>query len=168
MWPGPTDTRFGLPRTRPVRFEDVPEVLRLIRRAVDHGCRGYYDAPQRGAVYAGYATTLFVESLGPFETVVAEELGRVAAVAQLDPADGRLRALFVDGDLQQRGLGRALLAHVEARARARGCVRLHGAMSLNAVPFYRQAGFRACAGPERLTTAGVWVPIVRMEKDLRR
>jgi hypothetical protein len=40
-------------------------------------------------------------------------------------------------------------------------------MSLNAVPFYQRAGFRPCAGPERLTTAGVHVPIVRMKKDLR-
>ena len=78
--------------------------------------------------------------------------------------EGRLRALFVDGDWQGRGLGRALMAEIEARAVRHGCVRLHGAMSLNAVPFYAAAGFRACHGPQRLITAHTLVPIVRMEK----
>ena len=40
--------------------------------------------------------------------------------------------------------------------------------SLNAVPFYARNGFRPCAGPERLMTSGVAVPIVRMEKKLSR
>ena len=39
-------------------------------------------------------------------------------------------------------------------------------MALNAVPFYARAGFRACGGPERLSSTGVLVPIVRMEKLL--
>jgi GNAT superfamily N-acetyltransferase len=154
-------------RIRAIRFEDVSEVLRLVRRAVDHGCRDHYDAIQRDAVYASYARNLFVEALGSFETVAFEQQGRLIAVAQLDHADCRLRALFVDAEYQQRGLGRALLADTEARARNRGGVRLHGAMSLNAVSFYLQAGFRPCAGPERLVSASISIPVQRMEKDLR-
>lgn len=153
--------------TRAVRFDELPEVLRLIRRAIERGCRERYDADQREAVYVSYASTLFGDATGPFETIVAEQAGRIVGVAQLDPALARLRALFIDADLQQRGLGRALLADVEARALKHGCASLHGAMSLNAVPFYQQAGFRRCAGPERLMTSGVRVPVVRMEKDLR-
>jgi GNAT superfamily N-acetyltransferase len=154
--------------TRLVRFEDVPEILRLIRRAIEQGCRSHYDRRQREVVYASYAGNLFVEALGPLVTVVADGAGGPIAVAQLDPSAGRLRALFVDAGSQQRGLGRALLADVEARALGRGCRRLHGAMSLNAVRFYRAAGFLPCAGPETLTSAtGVPIPIVRMEKALR-
>ena len=40
------------------------------------------------------------------------------------------------------------------------------AMSLNAVPFYARSGFRALGGEERLSSTGVVVPIVRMEKRL--
>jgi hypothetical protein len=40
-------------------------------------------------------------------------------------------------------------------------------MSLNAIPFYLRAGFRGCDGPERLMSAGISVPVLRMEKDLR-
>jgi putative acetyltransferase len=156
------------PELRTLRFEDVPEILRLVGRAVAFGCGAHYDAAQRAAVHAAYASTLFVEALGSFEGVVAELDGRLAGFAQLDPDGGRLRALFVDAEHQRRGLGRALLAEIESRAARRGCARVHGAMSLNAVPFYGRAGFRVCGGEERLMSTGVVVPIVRMEKRLPR
>jgi GNAT superfamily N-acetyltransferase len=153
-------------KLRPLRFEEIPEVLRLIRRAVEAGCHGAYDAHQRQAVWTGYAQTLFAESVGPFETIVAETRGRIVGVAQWDADDERLRALFVDGKVQRRGVGCALLAEVERSARRRRCLRLRGAMSLNAVAFYEHEGYRAYAGPEPLRTAGMAVPIVRMEKRL--
>ena len=159
----------GAPRSvvlRALRFQEIPVVLRLIRRAIEVGCRGTYDAHQRNAVWNGYAQTLFAESVGPFETIVAEAGGGLVGVAQWDAADERLRALFVDGDRQRSGVGRTLLSEVEARARGHGCARLRGAMSLNAVPFYESEGFRATAGPEQLRTVGILVPIVRMEKAL--
>jgi GNAT superfamily N-acetyltransferase len=152
---------------RRARFEEVPEILRLIRRAVEHGCRQHYRPNQRREVLWSYVRSLFVDVLGPCETVVAELDARLVGVAQLDVAGGRLRALFVDAPLQMQGVGRALLADIEQRAAARGNTRVHGAMSLNAVPFYTRAGFRPCAGPDRLAAADVAVPIVRMEKWLR-
>ena len=152
---------------RPVRFEEVSELLRLIRRAIERGCRDDYDPAQRESIFAGYARSLFLEALGPFDTLAAEQRGRLVGFAQLDSTSDRLRALFIDGELQGRGLGRALLAAVERQARRRGCARLHGAMALNAVSFYTRAGFRPVAGPENLGSAGIPVPVVRMVKDLR-
>jgi putative acetyltransferase len=151
---------------RAVSFEDVPEALRVIARAIAAGCAEVYDPVQRAAVYAGYASTLFVEALGPYETIAAKLGGVLVGYAQLDPAGGRLRALFVDGDLQGHGIGAALLREVEARARRRGCARVHGAMSLNAVDFYARAGYERLGGAERLSSSGVPVPIVRMQKRL--
>jgi N-acetylglutamate synthase-like GNAT family acetyltransferase len=153
--------------TRRARFEDVPEILRVISRAVERGCREHYDADQRRAVYLTYGTHLFVEALEPYDLLVAELDGRLVGAAQLDPAAGRLRALFVDGPWQGGGLGAALLADVETRALGHGLHRIHGAMSLNAVPFYAKAGFHPTAGPRRLSSV-VLVPVVPMEKRLGR
>jgi GNAT superfamily N-acetyltransferase len=118
-------------------------------------------------VFLTYARGLFAEALGPFESVVAVQEEAPVGFAQFDPATSRLRALFVEGDVQHRGVGSLLLGEIERRVRGRGGKRLHGAMSLNAVPFYARAGFRALRGPERLASAGISVPVVRMEKVFR-
>jgi len=151
---------------RLARFEDVSGMLRLIERSLEHGCRNDYDERQRRSIYLGYASSLFIEALGPFETLVAEIGGRLVGVTQIDPRTGLLRALFVDAGFQGQGVGKALLAAIESRARAAHCERLCGAMSLNAVEFYRRAGFRARGGPERLRGTATWVPVLWMDKLL--
>jgi putative acetyltransferase len=152
---------------RALRFEDVAESLRVIARAVEAGCRDHYGPAQRAAVHAAYASAMFVDAVGPYDTMAATLGERLVGVAQLDGSNGRLRALFVDAGVQGHGVGHALLDAVEARALRRGCARVHGAMSLNAVAFYERAGFRRCGDQERLSSAGIPVPIVRMEKRLR-
>jgi putative acetyltransferase len=151
-------------RVRRARFEDVPAVLRLIERAIERGCAGHYGPPQRRAVYLGYAQSLFLEVMLPYDTVVAEVAGQMVGAAQLDLGEGRLRALFVDDGHQGRGYGRQLLGWAEGRARERRLGRLHGAMSLNAVPFYARAGYQPCGGNRLITHGRETVPVVPMEK----
>jgi GNAT superfamily N-acetyltransferase len=152
---------------RPIRFEEVAAILDMIQRAIERGCREHYNPAQRNAVFLTYARGLFAEALGPFESIVAVLEDGPVGFAQFDPATDRLRAIFVDGDVQHLGIGRLVLAEIERCARRRGGNRLYGAMSLNAVSFYARAGFRPCRGPEWLTCAGLSVPVVRMEKLLR-
>lgn len=151
---------------RKARFEDVPAILRLIERAIERGCRNHYDERQRRSVYLGYASSLFIDALGPFETLVCERDDRLAGAAQIDLRAGVLRALFVDAELQGLGIGRRLLAVVESHARAAGGRQLGGAMSLNAVSFYRHVGFRAEAGPQKIHGAYAPVPVQWMVKTL--
>ena len=152
---------------RPIRFDEVAATLDLIHRAIERGCRGHYDSAQRNAVFLTYARGLFGEALGPFESIVALQEDALVGFAQCDPAADRLRAVFVDGDVQRRGIGKLLLAEIERLLRRSGATRICGAMSLNAVPFYAGAGFRALSGIERLASTGVAVPVVRMEKLFR-
>ena len=155
------------PLVRRASFEDAPALLRLIERALEKGARSHYRADQRRAIYLSYASVIYVDVVGDrYETLLADRQGQLVGMAQLDPSVGRLRALFVDGPLQRQGIGRLLLAEVEARAAKRGCQRLVGAMSRDAVPFYARAGFRPCLGPDRLNHFGVAVPVVTMEKLL--
>ena len=159
--------RTPLLELRPIQFEEVAAILGLIERAIERGCREHYDPAQRRAVFLTYARGLFAEALGPFESLVAVQEDEPVGFAQFDPATDRLRALFVEDEVQHRGVGSLLLEEIERRARRRGSKRLHGAMSLNAVPFYARAGFRALGGAERLASAGISVPVVRMEKVFR-
>jgi putative acetyltransferase len=149
-------------RVRRAVFEDVPDLLRLIERAIERGCAGHYSVAQRRAVFLGYAQSLFLEVMLPFETVVAEKEGLMVGTVQLDLREGRLRALFVDAPDQGRGYGRDLLAWAESRARARRLTQLHGAMSLNAVPFYTRAGFLPCSGNRLITHGRETVPVLPM------
>jgi GNAT superfamily N-acetyltransferase len=151
---------------RRARFEEGAALLRLIEEAVEVGCRGHYSAAQRRAVFLTYAESLFVDLVQPVETLVAHGPTGPLGLAQLDPAIGRLRGLFVAGAAQGLGIGRALLAHVEGIGRLRGLTSIHGAMSLNAAGFYARAGFRPCGGTDHLVRGGVVVPVVPMAKAL--
>jgi putative acetyltransferase len=153
---------------RPIRFEEAASILELIQRAIERGCREHYSPAQRRAVFLTYAQGLFAEVPGPLVSIVAAQRGAPVGFGQLDPSTGRLRALFVEGERQRAGIGSLLLSEIENHVRRSGGRRLIGAMSLNAVSFYARAGFRPCGGPERLTSAGVALPVVRMEKLLRR
>ena len=74
----------------------------------------------------------------------------------------------MDAAIQGQGVGRALLAAAEARARAAGCSSLRGAMSLNAVSLLCARGLPAfAAGRRGLLSAGLRVPVTWMEKALR-
>jgi GNAT superfamily N-acetyltransferase len=158
----PTE-RLGV---RPARFEDGGSLLRLIEESLEAGCGDHYSPAQRRAVFLTYAETLFLDLVSSFDTLVAEGPAGIVGMAQLDPPAARLRALFVAGSTQGRGLGRALLACIERLAQARGLTRLHGAMSLNAVPFYARAGYQTCGGTDRLIRSGVVVPVTPMDKQL--
>jgi GNAT superfamily N-acetyltransferase len=151
---------------RPARFEDGGPLLRLIEGALEAGCQDHYSPAQRRAVFLTYAETLFMDLVQPMDTLVAEGAAGLMGVAQLDPAAARLRALFVSAHAQGRGLGRALLACIERLAASRGLSRVHGAMSMNAVPFYLGAGYRPCDGADRLLRSGVSVPVTPMAKQI--
>jgi GNAT superfamily N-acetyltransferase len=153
-------------RIRRAAFTDAGAALRLIQGAIEHGCREHYDPEQRQAIFLSYAERLFVEMVAPLDTIVAERAGELLGFAQLDPAAGRVRAVFVAAREQGRGVGRALLECLEQLARERRIPVLRGAMSLNAVPFYRAAGFAPARGARRLQLLDVEVPVLPMAKQL--
>jgi GNAT superfamily N-acetyltransferase len=152
---------------RSIRFEEVAAILDLIQRAIEFGCRKHYSPTQQKAVFLSYARGMFAEVPGPFESIVVARDDTLVGFGQFDPRGDRLRALFVDGEVQHRGIGSLLLAEIERRACRRGSKRLFGAMSVNAVPFYTLAGFRILSNPKLLSSVGISVQVVPMQKLLR-
>lgn len=107
--------------------------------------------------------------------VVAEEAGRVVGWACLSPWDERLGyrttaefTFYVDAAARGRGLGRELLAHLDARAAGLGlrCVvsRIVGDNAAS-IRLHEQAGF-ACAGTLRQVGRKFdrWLDVVLLQK----
>jgi len=84
----------------------------------------------------------------------------------LDPASepARIRAMYTSPDFARRGVGRALLAHCEAAARAEGfqACELMGTMA--GIPLYLSAGYRVVEEIED-DRGGAPVPLKRMRKE---
>jgi GNAT superfamily N-acetyltransferase len=85
---------------------------------------------------------------------VAQEAGRPVGFAELE-SDGHIDRVYVSADYQRRGIGRLVLAAVEAEARRIGLAR----------PFFEAQGFTVLA-PQVVTCRGVEFINYRMERVL--
>ena len=86
----------------------------------------------------------------------------------LDPVTeaARIRAFFVHPGAARQGLGRRLLAHCEAAARAAGFRRLELMATLPGEPLYRAAGYQALEPVAYPLPDGRTVRFVRMGRSL--
>jgi GNAT superfamily N-acetyltransferase len=107
---------------------------------------------------------------------VADEDGRIfgaGGYSRAAPGTGQSRAglahvrhVVTDDRAVRRGVGRALLTHVMAQARADGATRMHCISTRTAVPFYQAMGFQV-VGPVTVPLApGIDFPAVEMTRGL--
>lgn len=122
--------------------------------------------------------TVFVEEQGvrPSDELDAHDHGdAVHALAVLDgvpcgagrllftaPGVAKIQRMAVIDDVRGKGVGRALLAFLEAEARRRGATTLTLWAQVRARPFYEKAGY-AASGPE--FDDGTGIPHVAMRKS---
>ena len=94
--------------------------------------------------------------------------GRSASL--LDPATdaARVRAMYTDPAHARRGVGRAVLDACEAAAAQEGFACAQLAATLSGEPLYRACGYELVERFTSPTRAGVDIPLLRMEKWLRR
>ncbi|ESP87834.1 GNAT family N-acetyltransferase [Candidatus Halobonum tyrrellensis] len=165
----------------PADAEAVREVHAASIRGL--GSAGY-DAEQVTA-WAGDPTAADYETTPDgAEFVVAEDAadGRVVGFGELRPHGGdyfqrvragpwtgEVRAVYVRPDAAREGVGSALLAELERRARERGLTALGLHAALNAVPFYEARGYeRVVELPHEFggDADGVTGSVVEMRKRL--
>lgn len=97
--------------------------------------------------------------------VVAEdEAGALLGYADLQ-SDGHIDQFFVASHAARRGVGRAMLAYLERRARRLGIARLSADISLCAETFFLHHGFRVTQRQLPIVR-GVALANARMVKDL--
>ena len=137
-------------------------------RAILGGCRGHYaedvlDEWVHRPMPAGFSARI-----ARHYYLIAEAGGRAVGFAALKRIAHEVDAVFVVPQVFGTGLGAKLLGRIEARARATGLRLLTLNASLNAVPFYRRAGYRALRPAVHVSATGLRIPCVRMRKALRR
>jgi len=138
----------------PAEPADLPELLEMQARSMRLLGRDHYAE----AVIEG-----FIAEVGTMDAVLLEDgtyyvarvQGHIAASGgwslrppgyAREPAAGaavpRVRSIFVDPVHARRGLGRRIMAHVEAAAAAAGHGRAELAATLMGIPFYAALGYR--------------------------
>lgn len=129
-------------RIRKAEGHESEALWALRAAAIRRHCSPVYDA----AVIRRWLATPMPDDWGRIllekEALVAEVDGLLAGFGQVDLATRTLEALFVAPAYAGRGVGGRLLRALESFAVARGVPMLRLSSSLNAVDFYRQAGYR--------------------------
>lgn len=153
-------------RIRPYDPADGPTLTTLFRDTVRRVDSRDYSPEQIRAWAPDEFPPEWARKFAERFTLVAEADGQVVGFGELDP-DGHINRFYVHADCQGRGVGRALLAALEAEAARRGLHRLYTEASITARPFFERLGFATLAAQE-VECRGEQFVNFRMEKGLAR
>jgi len=127
-------------RIRPFRPSDLKAVLALIRRTIAISYADCYPASARRFFRKWHPPRSILKDAAAGTVVVLEHNGRIVATGTL--VGDEVGRVFVEPDLQHRGLGRRIMARLEQRAIQLGLKRLELHASLPARAFYDSLGYR--------------------------
>lgn len=167
--------------------DDIPQLNVLIRESARDLSAGFYTSEETDAAirYVFGVDTMLVDD----GTYFAGEIGgtlvscggwsrrgalyggdqrRMEEAPRLDPRvdAARIRAFFVHPAWARRGIGRMMLDHCTAAARAEGFRALELMSTLPGVPLYEACGFAVVAPVVDRMPNGVEVRFVRMRLEL--
>ena len=127
-------------RIRPARPADLPRLLEIRHAAFSAQAPAAYTAEQVGTLLADVDPAELRRMIDAGQLFAATAGDRVVGLAGwLGTA---LRHVYVDPALARRGVGTALLAHVEADLRARtGATAVDAGVALHAADFYLANGY---------------------------
>jgi GNAT superfamily N-acetyltransferase len=175
----------GAHRIRPATLADKPELESLIARSARELSRGDYTPEQvEGALRGAFGVDTQLIADGTYFVVVADErivgcggwskrrtlFGSDARAdrdaGELDPRvdAAKIRAFFVDPNYARRGIGRAILEHCEAAARAHGFRRFELMATLPGVRLYREHGYVGDRRVDYEVSPGLAIEFVPMTK----
>jgi putative acetyltransferase len=101
-------------------------------------------------------------------TVVAEVPSQIAGFGMVVPARDELRAVYVHPEFGRRGVGSAILGHLEHAAVAKGVLRLDLDASINSEAFYARHGYEVVERTVHRLQSGHEMACVKMSKVLRQ
>jgi putative acetyltransferase len=151
---------------RPYRPEDAATVVTLFRDTIRRVNIRDYSPEQVLAWAPNEIAQSWIDKLARRFTLVAVRDGQMVGFGDLE-ADDRLGHLYTHADYQRRGVGRALLAALEAEAMRRGCDVIRTEASITAKPFFERQGYRVLR-EQVVVCRGLEFVNYRMEKPLGR
>lgn len=126
---------------RPYLPDDLDALIELFTGSVRQvASRDYKPAQIEAWAPVAVNREHWVTRLASRPTYVAEAGSEIVGFSDLEP-DGHIDMLFVHADHQGRGVARALLDHINARAHEQGIDRLFTEASITARPFFELNGF---------------------------
>ena len=151
---------------RRAREEDAEGVWRVHTRAIRGIANSHYTPEEVEAWASPRKPEHYAEAIRNKEFYVAEEEGAVIGFGTLNPEENEIEAVYVSPQVVRRGVGSAILVRLEERARDLGLKTLKMDASLNAVPFYRSAGYESQKGMKHRLSSGVEIGCELMTKEL--
>jgi RimJ/RimL family protein N-acetyltransferase/predicted N-acetyltransferase YhbS len=143
---------------------DAPAVRAVVERAIRGSSRDLYSGAQIEAWASGGSLEGVAAMIETTVAFVAVSSGRVVGFGNLDGAD--VDQLYVDPDMDGRGVARELYQAIEHEARAGGVATLTATASLRAVPAFERFGFADRAQAQRAFN-GATFEVAQMAKELR-
>lgn len=145
---------------------DVDACWQIRHLSVKHECSGLYPADQLEAWTGGTASRAFAAAVEDCFLVATVD-NRVVATGMLNLGTGKIDAIFVHPDFMKRGIGSAMVGHLEELARYERLAKLELDSTLNAAGFYRTLGFVGEAVARFPSKRGLVLDCVPMVKDLQ-
>jgi len=153
---------------RPARQEDCHSIMRVHVDAVSGIRTALYTTEEIQAWAAPKKPESYEESIRAKEFFVVEENGVIVAFGVLNQNISEVEAVYVSPRAGRRGIGLSVLQKLEERAHALGLEELRLNASLNAVPFYKRAGYVAQAESKYRLSTGVEIACIPMVKAITR
>lgn len=150
---------------RRATLDDRQAIYEIQRSAILETCRRSY--PEEDVtVWAGLLSPDSYHAIHDRYFVVAERGGRIEGFGQLDEQEGEVEAIYVSPAAEGKGIGSAILRHLEERARACGLKELKVRSTLNAESFYARHGYQHLALIRYRLVPSLMLNCVEMRKQI--
>ena len=149
---------------RRFRENDLDEVCDLVRETIETSYAAIYPPRVVDFFLEYHRRAIVVSDASCGYTIVVHSGGALVATGTC--VETTARRVFVRGDLQRRGIGRLMMADLEAEALAGGVARLDLSASLPAKDFYLRLGYEIVSEEDYEVAPGQHLEYYEMAKFL--
>jgi GNAT superfamily N-acetyltransferase len=151
--------------TRRFRSSDFDAVYALVRETIDTSYAAVYPPRVIDFFHDYHGREIVVSDAACGHTLVVHSNGDLVATGTR--VEKNVRRVFVSADRQRHGIGRTVMAELEAEALAAGIARLDLSASLPALDFYLRLGYEITSEEDYEVAPGQHLEYYEMAKDLK-